>query len=57
VGKPFVLPQKVPTLYRRLEKTFNRPELVSGKIKAGPKDFMKASKENPLKAVWTGKIK
>jgi len=57
VGKPFVLPQKDPTLYRRLGKTFNRPELVSGKIKAGPADFVKASKKNPLKAVWTGKIK
>jgi len=55
VGKPFVLPQKDPTFYRRLEKTFNRPELVSGKIEAGPGDFMKASKRNPLKAAWTGK--
>lgn len=56
VGKPFVLPQKDPTLYRRLEKTYNRPELVSGKINVGPRDFMKASKKNPLKAVWTGKV-
>lgn len=54
VGKPFVLPQKDPALYRRLEKTFNRPELVSGKIEVGPGDFMKASKKNPVKAIWTG---
>jgi hypothetical protein len=54
VGKPFVLPQKDPTLYRRMEKTFNRPEFVTGKIKTGPRDFMKASKQDPLKAKWIG---
>jgi WD40 repeat protein len=57
VGKPFALPQKDPTLYRRMEKTFNRPELVTGKIEAGPRDFMNGSKEDPLKAVWTGEKK
>ena len=54
VGKPFVLPQKDPTLYKRLEKTFNRPELVTGRVKTGPEDFMKASKQDPLKAIWIG---
>ena len=54
VGKPFVLPQKDPSLYQRLGKTFNRPELVTGKIKTGPIDFMKASKQDPLKAKWIG---
>jgi WD40 repeat protein len=54
VGKPFVLPQKDPSLYNRLGKTFNRPELVSGKIKTGPRDFMEASKKEALKAKWIG---
>ncbi len=54
IGKPFVLPQKDPTLYRRMEKTFNRPELVNGRIKTGPHDFMKAAKQDPVKAKWIG---
>ena len=52
VGKPFVLPQKDPTLYARLVKTFNRPEFVTGKIKFGPRDFEKAARNSPLKALW-----
>jgi Tol biopolymer transport system component len=44
-AKPFVLPQKDPTLYRNLVKTFNRPEFVSGEIKAGPRDFERASRK------------
>jgi Tol biopolymer transport system component len=54
IGKPFVLPQKDPDLYQRLAKTFNRPELVTGKPDIGPRDFMKASGKGALKAVWTG---
>jgi WD40 repeat protein len=55
VGKPFVLPQKDPTLYQRMERTFNRPEFITGKIKIGPRDFAKASKREPLKAKWAEK--
>jgi hypothetical protein len=51
-GKPFVLPQKDPTLYVKLDKTFNRPEFVKGKINAGPRDFYRASGKNPIKAIW-----
>jgi Tol biopolymer transport system component len=51
-GKPFVLPQKDPTLYNRMEQTFNRPELLTGKIKAGPRDFAGASKKEPEPATW-----
>jgi len=54
IGKPFVLPQKDPVLYKRLARTFNRPELVTGKIKTGPRDFMKASKQDLVKAKWIG---
>ena len=55
VGNPFVLPQEDPSLYKRMEKTFNRPELVTGKIETGPRDFKKASGQDPLKAKWIGK--
>jgi len=56
VGKPFVLPQKDPALYKRMAKTFNRPEFVTGKINIDPRDFARASKKEPLKAKWIEKI-
>jgi hypothetical protein len=52
VGKPFVLPQKDPTLYRNMILTFNRPEFVTGKINLGPRDFEKASKIDSVKTIW-----
>jgi hypothetical protein len=55
VGKPFVLPQKDPTLYKKLVKTFNKPEFVTGKINLGSRDFEHASREKSIKAVWGGK--
>lgn len=56
-GKPFVLPQKDPSLYLRLEKTFNRPEFVTGKIPVGPRDFEEVSEDTPLKPSWVEKVK
>lgn len=50
IGKPFVLPQKDPTLYNRMLKTFNIPEFVRGKVKMKPRDFEKAAKQIPIKA-------
>jgi len=55
VGKPFILPQKDPSLYRNLIKTFNRPEFITGKIRFGPRDFERASKKEAEKAGWRGK--
>ncbi len=52
IGKPFVLPQKDPSLYNRLGKTFNRPEFVTGRIIASPRDFARASKKESIKAGW-----
>jgi hypothetical protein len=52
VGKPFVLPQKDPSMYRNMIKTFNRPEFVAGKIRFGPRDFERASKKEAEKAGW-----
>jgi len=53
VGKPFVLPQKDPTLYKRLDLSFNRPEFVTGKINVGPRDFAAASRKVPVHANWS----
>ncbi len=57
VGKPFVLPQKDPTLYERLVKTFNKPEFVKGRISLGPRDFELASKKVAEKTRWAGNKK
>ncbi|MGE5406487.1 MAG: hypothetical protein ACM3NR_02145 [Methanosarcina sp.] len=50
-AKPFMLPQKDPTLYRRMLESFNIPELVTGKVKMSPRDFESASKKDALKAL------
>ena len=50
-GKPFVLPQRDPTTYGRMLHSFNLPELVTGKVEIGPRDFERASSEDPLMAV------
>ena len=57
IGKPFVLPQKDPTLYSRLDKTYNRTEFITGRIIAGPRDFERASKKKPVKARWIDRVK
>jgi dipeptidyl aminopeptidase/acylaminoacyl peptidase len=54
MGRPFVLPQKDTDLYRRMIKTFNRPEFMTGRIKADPRDFGRASGTEALKARWGG---
>jgi hypothetical protein len=56
-GKPFVLPQKDPTLNKREVRTFNKPEFDNNKIKTGPRDFERAAKKNAEKAKWAGKKK
>jgi hypothetical protein len=50
-GKPFILPQKDPSLYDRMLESFNIPEFVDGRIKIGPRDLAAASKQKPLKAI------
>jgi hypothetical protein len=54
VGKPFVLPQKNPTLYSKLIKTFNIPEFVTGEVKVDPRDIEKAARDESIKAIWGG---
>jgi hypothetical protein len=55
IGKPFVLPQKDPGLYKRFEKSFNRPEFLSGKIKTVPRKIAGASDNESIKAIWVEK--
>lgn len=50
-GKPFVLPQKDPLLYGRMQESFNIPEFVNGRIKLDPRDFADASRQEALKPV------
>lgn len=54
IGKPFVLPQKDPTLYDRMILTFNKPEFLDGYINQDPRSFERASKKAPLNARWSG---
>ena len=54
IGKPFVLPQKDPTLYKTMLTTFNKPEFVTGKVNLGPRDFLRAAKRESTKA--TGSV-
>lgn len=49
-GKSFVLPQKDPTRYNRMLESFNIPELVSGKIKTTPRNFVYAAKQDAIQA-------
>ncbi|NQU54696.1 MAG: PD40 domain-containing protein [Bacteroidetes bacterium] len=50
IGKPFVLPQKDPTIYNRMLETFNIPEFVNGRIKVKPRDFAAAAKQESIQA-------
>jgi len=50
-GKPFVLPQKNPEKYNYMLESFNLPQPVNGKIKAGPRDFMASSRNQSVKAL------
>ncbi len=50
IGKPFILPQKSPSYYKKVFTTFNRPEFVSGKINFDSRDFARAAKSQAIKA-------
>ena len=43
-GKPFVLPQKDPDKYNNYLLNFNRPELMTGKIKVSPQTIRDAAR-------------
>jgi Tol biopolymer transport system component len=48
LGKPFVLPQKDPDLYNHYLLNFNRPELMTGKIKLSPQQIRDVARENSV---------
>lgn len=41
--KPFLLPQADPEFYTAFMKSYNIPELITGPVTAGPKDFKQAA--------------
>ncbi|MDA3929607.1 MAG: hypothetical protein PF541_11675 [Prolixibacteraceae bacterium] len=48
-GKPFVVPQKDPDFYRNCLLNFNRPELLTGKLKVSPQTIRNAIYKDPEK--------
>jgi hypothetical protein len=48
--KPFVLPQKDPKFYSTFLKSYNLPELVTGRIRLTPRELDKAIRSDPEKA-------
>lgn len=55
-GKPFVLPQKDPDFYNNCLHNFNRPELMTGKIKVSPQKIRDASRGNAIPVVFDPKV-
>lgn len=47
-SKPFVLPQKDPEKYNNYLLNYNRPELMTGKIKVSPQKIRDAVRENAI---------
>jgi Tol biopolymer transport system component len=55
-GKPFVLPQKDPDLYNNYLLNFNRPELMTGKIKVSPQKIRDAARGDAIPVVFDPKV-
>jgi hypothetical protein len=49
-GKEFLLPQEDPSLYDEMIEAFNRPVLANGRVEVDPRDFLKATKQETLRA-------
>jgi len=49
-GKEFLLPQRDPSVYDEMIEALNRPVLVNGKVEMGPRDFLKATRQQTLRA-------
>ena len=47
-GKPFVLPQKDPDKYNNYLLNFNRPELMTGRIKVSPQKIRDVARESAI---------
>jgi Tol biopolymer transport system component len=55
-GKPFVLPQKDPDFYNHYLLNYNRPELMTGKIKVSPQKIRDAARETAVQVVFDPKV-
>jgi hypothetical protein len=55
-GKPFVLPQKDPDKYNNYLLNFNRPELMTGKIKVSPQKIRDAVREEATPVSFDPKV-
>lgn len=56
VGKPFVLPQKHPGFYDDYLLNFNRPELMTGKIKLSPQEIRDVARGDALPVQFDPKV-
>ncbi len=52
-SKPFILPQEDPAFYETFLKTYNVPEMVSGRIDVDPREWAKVATGNK---VYTAKL-
>ncbi len=50
VHKPFIVPQKDPSFYTFLLRSFNRPEFMKEPVRVSPTEFAKKAKEDAVKA-------
>ncbi len=55
-GKPFVLPQKDPDMYNNYLLNFNRPELMTGKIKVSAQKIRDAARKEPSPVIFDPKV-
>ena len=51
--KPFLLPQKDPEFYKKMTKSYNVPEFITGKINVDSREILKASKLSVRQANWS----
>jgi hypothetical protein len=50
-GKPFILPQRDPSRYDKMLESLSLPEFVAGRIVVSPRDFVRAAKNETIKAI------
>jgi dipeptidyl aminopeptidase/acylaminoacyl peptidase len=55
-GKPFVLPQKDPDKYNKYLLNYNRPELMTGKIKVSPQEIRDAARGDAVPVTFDPKV-
>ena len=49
---PFLLPQKDPRHYDFITKSYNIPELITGKVSVSPYKFTKAAKGKAIEVIF-----